>query len=142
MLLQAVIILIGISALAFMLVEPHFEGRNANATFYQVYFNDPFLAYAYVGSIPFFVALYKIFTLIGYARQNNFFSPDSIRALRTIKRCALTLIGFVAGAVAYFFLAVRGEDDIAGGVAMGLFVILLSAIVASVAAVFERKLQS
>src|SRR3954464_6005008 len=52
--LQAVIVLIGIGALALMLWEPHLEGRNAHAGALEIYFKDPFLAYVYVGSIPFF----------------------------------------------------------------------------------------
>ena len=36
----------------------------------------------------------------------------------------------------------RGKDDIAGGVAMGLLVIFISVVVAAAAAVFERLLQS
>ena len=51
--LQVVIVLIGIGALAVMLWEPLIEGRNAHATLFQVYFNDPFLAYAYTASIAF-----------------------------------------------------------------------------------------
>jgi hypothetical protein len=51
--LQAAIVLIGIGALAFLLWEPHIEGRNAHATTFEIYFKDPFLAYVYVGSIPF-----------------------------------------------------------------------------------------
>ena len=64
--LQAVIVLIGIGALALMLWEPHIEGRNAHATFFEIYFKDPFLAYAYLASIPFFVALYQVFKVLGY----------------------------------------------------------------------------
>lgn len=44
MFLQAVVVLIGIGALAFLLWEPHLKGRNANATTFEIYFNDPFLA--------------------------------------------------------------------------------------------------
>jgi hypothetical protein len=36
----------------------------------------------------------------------------------------------------------RGKDDIAGGVMMGVFVILVAAIIATAAAVFERILQN
>jgi hypothetical protein len=36
----------------------------------------------------------------------------------------------------------RGKDDIAGGVMMGVFIILVSAIIATAAAVFERRLQN
>lgn len=57
--LQVVVVLIGIGAIALMLWEPHLEGRNAHATTFQIYFEDPFLAYAYTASIAFFVALYR-----------------------------------------------------------------------------------
>src|SRR3712207_2949359 len=94
--LKAVLVLIGIGALALMLWEPHLEGRNANATLFQIYFNDPFLAYAYLASIPFFVALYQAFKVLGYAGQQRIFSQAAVRALRTIKHCAMSIIGFVA----------------------------------------------
>src|SRR5688572_30084125 len=83
--LQTVVVLIGIGALAFLLWEPHIEGRNVHATLSQIYFHDPFLAYAYIASMPFFVALYQAFKLLGYAGQNKVFSPAAVTALRTIK---------------------------------------------------------
>jgi hypothetical protein len=140
--LQLVILLIGIGVLAFMLSEPHFEGRNTHATLFEIYFKDPFLAYAYIGSISFFVALYQAFKLLGYIQRKEVFSPRSVRALRIIKYCGISLIAFLAGAEAYFFLARRDKDDIAGGVMMGLFLIFISAIIATAAAVFEKTLQS
>jgi hypothetical protein len=141
--LQVVVVLIGIGALALLLWEPHLEGRNAHATVFQIYFNDPFLAYAYTGSIAFFVALYQAFRLLGFIGRSEVFSQYSVKALRTIKHCAMTLVCFLAGAEAYFFLVQRGKvDDIAGGVMMGLFLIFVSVVVATAAAVFERTLQS
>jgi len=140
--LRVVIVLVALGALALMLWEPHLEGRNAHATLFQIYFNDPFLAYAYTGSIAFFVALYQAFKLLGYVARNEIFSQGSVKALRTIKYCAMTLVAFILGAEAYFFIAVRGKDDIAGGVMMGLFLIFVSVVIATAAAVFERTLQS
>ena len=140
--LRVVVVLIGIGVLALMLWEPHLEGRNAHATTFQIYFNDPFLAYAYTASIFFFAALYQVFKLLGFIGRNQVFSPAAVKTLRTTKYCALTLVGFVVGAEGYFFLVRRGEDDIAGGVAMGLFMIFISTVVATAAAVFERLLQS
>jgi len=141
--LQVVIVFIGIGALALMLWEPHLEGRNAHATLFQIYFKDPFLAYAYIASIAFFVALYQAFKLLGYVGRGDVFSQHSVKALRTIKYCAMSLVGFLVGAEAYFFIVQRGkEDDIAGGVMMGLFLIFISVVVATAAAVFERTLQS
>ena len=139
--LQVVIVLVGIGALALLLWEPHLEGRNAHATPFEIYFKDPFLAYVYLGSIAFFVALFQAFTLLGYIGRNSVFSLDSVRALRIIKYCAITLVAMVGAAVAYLFLFVRGKDDIAGGVAMGLVLMFISTVMATAAAIFERILQ-
>ena len=118
--LQAVIMLIGIGAIAFMLWEPHIEGRNVSATFFEIYFNDPFLAYAYTGSIAFFVVLYQALKLLGYIGQDKLFSPDSLKALRIIKYCTEIIVGFIVVAEAYLFI-VRPGDDIAGGVFMSSY---------------------
>lgn len=138
--LQIVIVFIGIGALALLLWEPHIEGRNAHATLFQIYFNDPFLAYAYIGSIAFFVALYQAFKVLGFARQNKVISPGAVKALRTIKYCAIIIIGFVAGAEIFIFLS--DSDDRAGGVVMGIFITFGSVVIATAAAVFERLLQN
>src|SRR5688572_26068131 len=94
--LKAVLVLIGIGALALMLWEPHIEGRNAHATLFEIYFKDPFLAYAYIASIPLFVGLYQAFKVLGYVGHNQVFSPVAVRALRTMKFCAMAIIGSVA----------------------------------------------
>src|SRR3954453_18455053 len=88
--LHTVIVLIGIAVLAFLLWEPHVEGVNAHATPLEMYFSA-FVAYAYAASIPFFVALYQAFKVLGYARRNQVFSQEAVKALRTIKYCALAL---------------------------------------------------
>src|ERR1043165_4776816 len=140
--LQVVVVLVGIGALALLLWEPHVEGRNAHATTFEIYFKDPFLAYAYTASIAFFVALFQAFTLLGYIGQNKAFSPNAVRALRTIKYCAVALVAMIGAAVAYLFLFVRGKDDMAGGVSMGVAMIFVSVVVAAAASVFERLLQN
>ena len=140
--LQAVILLLGVGVFAFLLWEPHLEGRNVNATLFEIYFKDPFLAYIYLAFVPFFVGLYQAFKLFGYARRNEMFSQRSVQALRIIKYCALTTAIFIFGAEAYIFIFVRGTDDVAGGVMMGAFIIFVSAIIAAAAAVFGRRLQN
>jgi hypothetical protein len=140
--LQAVILLLGVGVFAFLLWEPNLEGRNVNATLFEVYFKDPFLAYLYLAFVPFFVGLYQGFKILGCARRDEIFRQHSVRALRIIKYCALTTATFILGAEAYLFIFIRGKDDIAGGAMMGLFVIVVSAITATAAAVFERILQN
>jgi len=138
--LQVVIVLIGIGALALLLWEPHIEGRNAHATLVQIYFHDPFLAYAYIASISFFAALYQAFKVLGYVRQDKVFSQEAVRALRTIKVCAIAIIGFVVGAE--IFIMLSNSDDHAGGVFMGILITFGSAVIAAAAAMFERILQN
>jgi hypothetical protein len=139
--LQGGIVLFGFGALGLLLWEPQIEGRNAHATLYQTYFDDPFLAYAYTASIPFFMAVYQAFKVLGYTRQNRLYSQAAAKALRTIRQCALAVAGFVVGGEAYLFTIQRGKEDIAGGVAVGLVLIFGSIVVATAAAMFEKFLR-
>ena len=138
--LQVVIVLISIGALALMLWEPHIEGRNVHATLFEIYFKDPFLAYAYIASIPFFVALYQAFKVLEYVKQNKTFSQATVKALRTIKYCAIAIIGFVA--VSIIFIIFADKDDRPAGVFMRILITFVSIVIATSAAVFERILQN
>ena len=140
--LQVVIVLLGTGVLAALLWEPQVEGRNVHATQFEIYFKDPFLAYIYMAFVPFFVGLYQAVRMLGYARRNEVFSEPSVRAMRIIKYCAGITALFIVGAEAYIFIFVRGTDDVAGGVMMGAFIIFVSAVIATAAAVFERVLQN
>ena len=137
--LRAVLVLIGIGALGLLLWEPHLEGRNAHATLFEIYFRDPFLAYAYVGSIPFFVGLYHAFKLLGYAGRNAEFSPPAVRSVRIIRNCAFATIAFVVGAE--FIILSSDSDDRAGGVFMGVLIAFVSIVIAAAMTVLERTLQ-
>lgn len=133
---QVIIVLIGIGALTFMLWEPHIEGRNAHSTLFEIYFQDPFLAYAYIASIPFFVVLYQAFRVLGYNRQEKSFPQAAVKALRIIRYCAISLIGLViAGEI---IIIMNNSDDRAGGVFMGILIALGSAGIAIAAAMSER----
>ncbi len=136
---QIAIVLIGFCALAVMLWFPHIEGRNAHATFSDVYFKDPFLAYAYLSSGPFFVALYRAFMLLRYVGRNELFSQHSVNALRAIKNCGVMTIGFVAlGALWILF---SESDDRAGGFALCFVIVFVAVAVAAVASLFEKRLK-
>jgi len=86
------------------------------------------------------VALYQAFKVLGYAGQNNIFSPAAVKALRTIKYCAIAIIGFVA--VGEIFIMLNHSDDRAGGVFMGLLITFGSVVIAAAAAMFQRILQN
>jgi hypothetical protein len=128
--------------LAALLWVPQVEGRNVNATQFEIYFNDPFLAYIYLAFVPVFVALYQAVRMLGFVRRNEVFSEPAVRTMRIIKYCAMAVAAFIVGAEAYIFIFVRGTDDVAGGVMMGAFIIFVSAVIGTAAAVFERILQN
>ncbi|MBI5726697.1 MAG: DUF2975 domain-containing protein [Ignavibacteriales bacterium] len=138
--LQGVIVLIGICAVAILIWEPQIEGRNAHATLFEIYFKDPFLAFAYIASIPFFMVLYQTFKLLGYAGKNEMFSPTAVKALRMIKYCSISIIGFVV--VGEICIILDNSDDRAGGVFMGILITFASAVIAAASGMFERIVQN
>lgn len=135
--LQVVVVLIGAAALIFLIWMPTVEGANVNSTLFEIYFKDPFLAFVYVGSIAFFVGVYKVFKVLGYAGKNELSSPAALTALSTIKYCALILIGFVLVGQVYIITSI--SDDRAGGIMMGNFIIFCSIVTAVAAGLVARK---
>lgn len=141
--LQAVIVLIGIVALALLLIEPRLEGRNEHASLLQIYFTDPFLAYTYLASIPFFVALFQAFKLLGFIGQNKVFSQAAVNTLKVIKYCAFITAGAIVAAIVYIKIAsLSNNEDAAGAIMLGNVAIFASVVIGTAAAVFQKTLQS
>lgn len=139
--LQFVIVLIGLAALAMLLWQPQVEGRNKDATQFEIYFHDPFLLLVYVGSLPFFVALYQAIRALGYVRRGKVFSSDVVRLLRFIKYCAFAIIGFVLVEEVWIHLVGGGEENPGVPIFLGILIVFPSIVVATVASMFERILQ-
>ncbi len=139
--LQIVIVLIGIVVLTFMIRFPMTEGRAVNLDLFSIY-SDPFILYGYAASTAFFVALYQAFKLLGYIAQNKVFSLSSVKALRIIKHCAITLSVSIVMAGLFIMTSHNTDDDPAGFLAICIVTTFLSIVVATVAAVFERTLQN
>lgn len=139
--LQAVIVLIGIVALAILLWFPLTEGRATNLDLFSIYF-DPFILYGYAASTAFFVALYKAFRLLGYIGQNKVFSSNSVKTLRSIKHCAIVLSISIVAAGLFIRLSHDKEDDPAGFLAMCIVTTFITIVVATAAAIFEKLLQN
>jgi hypothetical protein len=139
--LQAVILLIGIVALAVLLWFPLTEGRAANLDLFSIYF-DPFILYGYAASIAFFIALYKAFRLLGYIAQNKVFSLNSVKALKSIKYCAIVLAVLIVMAGIFIKLSHHKDDDPAGFLAMCIVTTFVTIVVATAAAIFEKILQN
>ena len=139
--LQAVIILISIVALAILIWFPLTEGRATNLDLFSIYF-DPFILYGYAASIAFFVALYKAFKLLGYIGKNKVFSSNAVKALKSIKYCAIVLSILIVLAGLFIRLFHNKEDDPAGFLVICIVTTFVSIIVATAAAIFEKLLQN
>jgi hypothetical protein len=138
--LKLVICLIAIGALIWLIWFPQLEGRAADLDLITIY-TDPLIIYAYIGSIPFFAALYQAFKLLGHMDGNKVFSQSSVNAVRNIKTCALIFSGFIVLGLLYIRLFVKGEDA-AGVTALGMVITFASIVIATAAAIFQRLLQN
>lgn len=142
LLLKLVIFLVAIAALAGMVRLPQTEGRAANLNLIEIY-SDPFIIYLYLASIPFFIALYQVFKLLGLVDKNKIFSQASLKAVRNIKYCAIVLAGFLAAAISYIFVVAEAtNDDGAGAIAIGIITIVATSVVAFTAAIFQKRMQN
>lgn len=138
--LKVVILLIAIGALALLVWFPQTEGRAANLDLISIYL-DSFIAYIYLSSIPFFVALFQAFKLLGYIEKNKVFTPLAVSALRNIKYCAIAIICFLAVGMGWVRFA-SGDDDPAGAIAVGIGMTFAAIVIATAAGVFQRLLQN
>lgn len=139
--LQSVVVLIGFGVLAFLVVEPQLEGVNAHRSAVEIYCHDPFLAYVYLGSTAFLVALYRAFRLLGGLKHTGVASAATLAALLSIRRCGFVLLGFAAGGTAFI---IRDGDpaDRPPGMAMGLLAFLVAGGVTIGAARLAHKVRT
>ncbi|MDW7615920.1 DUF2975 domain-containing protein [Peribacillus simplex] len=94
----------------------------------------------YASAIPFYFALYQAFKLLSFIDKNKAFSELSVRALKKIKYCAITISSlYVAGMPLFYLMAEM--DDAPGIILIGLVVIFASMVIAVFAAVLQRLLQ-
>lgn len=138
--LRFVICLIAIGVLTWLVWFPQLEGRATNLDLISIY-KDPFIIYTYIGSIPFFVALYQAFMLLGYVDSNQVFSLSSVNAVKNIKYCAIAFSGFIVLGILYIRLFIKGEDS-AGVTSLSIFIIFASIVIATLFAVFQKLLQN
>jgi len=139
--LKAAVILIGIPVLALCIfVVP--EIANFAAELYPDHTYLKYLVFIefYSTAIPFYIALYQAFKLLGYIDKNQAFSELSVRALKNIKYCAVTISSlFVVGMPLFYLIAEK--DDAPGIILIGLVLIFASMVIAVFAAVLQKLLK-
>ncbi|WP_242213195.1 DUF2975 domain-containing protein [Bacillus cereus group sp. BfR-BA-01383] len=93
----------------------------------------------YGAAVPFYVALYQAFNLLHYIDENTAFSELSVKSLKNIKGCAITISGlYVLGLPLFHFIAKKIDPPIG---LVGLIIIFASLVIAVFAAILQRLLQ-
>ena len=90
---------------------------------------------------PFLFALYQTIKFIGYTNKNEVLSELSVKALKNIRYCGITISVLYVIAMPLLFLMADG-DDAPGIILFALIVILSASVSAIFANVFERKCHS
>lgn len=136
--LKLALCLIGITILALSIFWlPSLANYTANEFPEVAFLRNPVLIGIYVTVIPFFIALYKSFRILHYIDHNGAFSSLSVKALKTIKQCALVIsMIYVIGCLFLFI-----QNALHPGIALiGLIIIFASITIAVFSAVLQKLL--
>ena len=139
--LKSAVILMGIPVLAMCIfLAPEIGNFAAELYPNYTYLKLLVLLDLYATAIPFYFALFQAFRLLSYIDKKKAFSEISVRALKIIKYCAITLGSlYVVGMPLFFLLA--DKDDAPGIVGIGLIMIFASMVIAVFAAVLQKLLK-
>ena len=129
--LKLAVILIGIPILALCIFWlPNFIG----------YLSYPVMIGLYITAVSYFIALYQTLKLLDYIDKNKAFSELSVKALKNIKYCAISICVIYAG-IMPFLIPIADVDDAPGLVGFPLIFIFASCAIAVFSAVLQKLLQ-
>lgn len=137
--LKVVVFLLGIPILALCLFGLPSIGREA-VQYFTAYWVYPALLGLYGAALPYFFALYQAFKLLSYIDKNIAFSELSVKALKTIKYCAVAITILFSASLPLFYL-VADADDAPGLLLIGLVINSAPVVIAVFAAVLQKLLQ-
>lgn len=139
--LKTAVILMGIPVLALCIFG--LSRFDPNSPYWQLpelaSLQYPLLIGMYAAMIPFFFALYQTLKLLSYIDKNEAFSELSVKALKNIKYCAITIIILYVLEMPFLYLLTKVDD--APGILIGMVVIFASMVIAVFAAVLQKLLQ-
>lgn len=139
--LKAAVILIGIAVLALcVFLVPEIANYAAELYPDRAYMKHLVFIDFYASALPFYIALYQAFQLLSYIDKNKAFSELSVRTLKNIKNCAISISGLYTLGMPLFYL-VADKDDAPGIIVIGMIIIFASMVIAVFAAVLQKLLQ-
>jgi predicted lysophospholipase L1 biosynthesis ABC-type transport system permease subunit len=140
--LKFAVVLMGLPVLAlciFLLpgIAEYFAELNPKLDFLQY----PFLIGLYVTAIVFFVALYQALKLLSYIDKNQAFSELSVKSLKNIKYCAITIGALYVVFMPLLYLMAE-VDDTPGIILIGMVIIFGCMVVAVFASILQKLLKN
>lgn len=137
--LKIAVILIGIPVLALCILGLIWLADNpVNPDYAHILY--PILIGIFISAVPFFVALYQALRLLSYIDKNIAFSGLSVKALKNIKYCAVTICTLYVVIMPFVYF-VAEKDDAPGLIIIGMIPIFASLVIAVFAAVLHKLLQ-
>lgn len=139
--LKLAVIFIGIPVLALCIFLVPKIGNFAGELYPDIaYMKSLVLIDMYAAAIPFYFALYQSFILLSYIDKNQAFSELSVKVLKNIKYCAITISTLYLLCMPLYYLMAERVDP-PGIIPIGLVIIFSSMVIAVFAAVLQRLLQ-
>ena len=136
--LRIVVFLIGIPILGLCIwIAKIAPGMNPE----MAYLLCPILFVLYATAIPFFFALSQALKILSYIDKNKAFSDLSVKALKYIKYCAITISTLYVAGMPFLYLLAE-DDDAPGVIVLGLVITFASIVIAVFAAVLQKLLQN
>ncbi|MGW5955649.1 DUF2975 domain-containing protein [Bacillus mycoides] len=131
------IIFIGIPVLALCIFLVPKIGNFAGELYPDIaYMKSLVLIDMYAAAIPFYFALYQAFKLLSYIDKNQAFSELSVKALKNIKYCAITISTlYLPGMPFYYLIAERVDPP--GIIPIELVITFASMVIAFFAAILQ-----
>lgn len=137
--LKLAVFLLGIPALILYGVGfPYLVKNPANPEYAHMLY--PIVIVIFVSVIPYIIALVQAFRLLSYIDQNIAFSERSVKSLKNIKFCAISISSLYVIGLPFIFM-VAELDDAPGLVLIGMLLIFAPLVIAVFAAVLQRLLQ-
>ncbi|CAM3827740.1 DUF2975 domain-containing protein [Mesobacillus thioparans] len=138
--LKVVVFLLAIPILAACIFLLPWLLRNASQSDWElVNFLYPVIGVMYAAVVPYFLALYQAFLLLGYIDKNTAFSQSSVKALRNIKFCAIAISVLYLASMPFFYL-IGEKDDAPSVIIIGMVLTFAPVVIAAFAAVLEKLL--
>ncbi|MGE8056946.1 DUF2975 domain-containing protein [Bacillus mycoides] len=139
--LKLSVIFIGIPVLALCIFLVPKIGNFAGELYPDIaYMKSLVLIDMYAAAVPFYFALYQAFKLLSYIDKNQAFSKLSVKALKNIKYCAITISTLYLLGMPFNYLMAERVDP-PGIIPIGLVITFASMMITVFAAILQRLLQ-